>query len=78
VGDRVFRIFEETLLRRTSKLAAQQLRVRPASLEFREGVTGAAILAIEQLFGPASVGLWIEDGSPIGHAVPLHRSAVVV
>jgi hypothetical protein len=40
-------------------------------------VTGAAILAIEQLFAPSSVGLWIEDGSPVGHAVPLHRSAAV-
>jgi predicted NBD/HSP70 family sugar kinase len=77
VGERVFRIFEETLLRRTSKLAAQRLTVRPASLYFREGVTGAAILAIEQLFGPGAVGLWIEDGSPVGHAVPLHRTAVV-
>ncbi|CCH88195.1 Transcriptional regulator/sugar kinase [Modestobacter italicus] len=77
VGERVFRIFEETLLRRTSKLAAQRLTVRPASLDFREGVTGAAILAIEQLFGSGAVGLWIEDGTPVGHAVPLHRTAVM-
>jgi predicted NBD/HSP70 family sugar kinase len=77
VGESVFRSFEETLLGRTSKLAAQRLRVRPASLEFREGVTGAAILAIEHLFGPASVGLWIENGSPLGHAAPLQRTAAV-
>jgi predicted NBD/HSP70 family sugar kinase len=77
VGESVFRTFEETLLRRTSKLAAQRLRVRPASLDFREGVTGAAILAIEHLFGPSSVGLWIENGSPLGHAVPLQRTAAV-
>ena len=77
VGDFVFRTFEEALRRRTSKLAGQRLRVRPASLDFREGVTGAAILAIEHLFGPASVGLWIENGSPLGHAAPLQRTAVV-
>ena len=77
VGDSVYETFRETLLRRTSTLAAQQLRVRTASLDFREGVTGAAILAIEQLFAPSSVGLWIEHGSPVGHAVPLHRSAAV-
>jgi predicted NBD/HSP70 family sugar kinase len=77
VGDSVYETFRETLLRRTSTLAAQQLRVRTASLDFHEGVTGAAILAIEQLFAPSSVGLWIENGSPVGHAVPLHRSAVV-
>jgi hypothetical protein len=51
--------------------------VRPASLDFHEGVTGAAILAVEQLFAPSSVGLWIENGSPIGHAVLLHRAAAV-
>ena len=77
VGTRVFQLFEETVLRRTTQLAAQRLRIRPASLDFREGVTGAAILAIEQLFGPASVGLWIENGSPIGHAAPLQRAVVV-
>jgi glucokinase-like ROK family protein len=77
VGDVVFRVFEETVRRRTSPLAAQRLQIRPASLDFHEGVTGAAILAVEQLFGSSSVGLWIEDGSPLGHAVPLQRAQVL-
>ena len=50
-GTRSCVLFEETVRARTTKLAAQRLTVRPASLDFREGVTGAAILAIEQLFG---------------------------
>lgn len=77
IGDSVVRAFEETVRGRTTKLAEQRLSVRPASLEFREGVTGAAILAIEQLFAPASVGLWIENGSPVGHAAPLQRALAV-
>lgn len=77
VGVEVFTTLEETVRGRITKLAAQRLRMRPASLDFREGVTGAGILAIEQLFAPSSVGLWIEYGSPIGHAAPLQRMAAV-
>ncbi|MER6415612.1 ROK family protein [Streptomyces humidus] len=77
VGDSVFEVFADTLMRRAGTLAAQRLRVRPASLDFREGVTGAAIMAIEQMFGPASLGLWIENGSPIGYATSLQRTSVL-
>jgi predicted NBD/HSP70 family sugar kinase len=77
VGDSVVRAFEETVRGRTTKLAEQRLNVRPASLDFHEGVTGAAILAIEQLFAPASVGIWIENGTPLGHAAPLQRTLAV-
>jgi predicted NBD/HSP70 family sugar kinase len=77
VGDTVVRTLEETVRGRTTRLARQRLTVRPASLDFREGVTGAALLAVEQLFDPASVGLWVENGSPIGHAAPLHRTAAL-
>jgi len=75
VGDTLFRAFEETLRERTTSLAAQELIVRPASLDFQEGVTGAGILAIEQLFSPTSIGLWVENGSPLGRAAPLQRIA---
>jgi predicted NBD/HSP70 family sugar kinase len=77
IGDSVVRAFEETVRGRATKLAEQRLTVRPASLDFHEGVTGAAILAIEQLFAPASVGIWIENGSPLGHAAPLQRTLAV-
>ena len=76
VGADVFRVFEETIRARVSPLAGQRLNIRPASLDFREGVIGGAILAIEHLFGPDSVGLWVENGSPIGHAAPLQRVAL--
>jgi predicted NBD/HSP70 family sugar kinase len=76
VGRDAFGVFEQTIRSRVSPLAGQGLRIRPASLDFREGLVGGAILAIEQLFGPDSVGLWIEHGSPIGHAAPLQRAAL--
>lgn len=74
--DDAVRVFEQTIRARVSPLAGQGLRVRPASLDFREGLHGGAILAIEQLFGPDSVGIWIEHGSPLGHAAPLQRAAL--
>jgi predicted NBD/HSP70 family sugar kinase len=77
VGNSVFRMFEETIRARTSELAGHRLRIRPASLDFQEGVIGAAILAIEHLFAPAAIGLWIENGTPLGHAAPLQRAAAV-
>jgi predicted NBD/HSP70 family sugar kinase len=76
-GDDVCDVFEETIRARVSELAGTRLRIRPASLDFREGVIGGAILAIEHLFGPDSLGLWIENGSPLGRAAPLQRTAVV-
>ena len=75
-GDEVFRVFEQAIRTRVSPLAGQRLRIRPASLDFQEGLIGGAILAIEQLFGPDAVGLWIENGSPIGHAALLQRVAL--
>jgi predicted NBD/HSP70 family sugar kinase len=76
VGDDVFRAFEQTVRARVSPLAGQGLQIRTASLYFLEGLVGGAILAIEHLFGPDSVGLWIEQGTPIGHAAPLQRAAL--
>jgi predicted NBD/HSP70 family sugar kinase len=76
VGDAVFDTFAETVRGRVSRLAGQQLTIRRASLGFQEGVAGAAILAIEQLFAPASLGLWVEHGSPVGRAAHLQQVAV--
>lgn len=75
VGQSAIDAFEETVRAGTSDLAGRDLRIRGASLEFREGVIGAALLAIERLFGPEAVGLWIESGTPVGRAAALHRAA---
>jgi predicted NBD/HSP70 family sugar kinase len=75
-GEDVVQVFEETIRARVSPLAGQRLRVRPASLDFTEGVVGGALLAIEQLFAPESVGRWIENGSPVGAVAPFQRAAL--
>ncbi|WP_420122317.1 ROK family protein [Nakamurella sp.] len=74
-GDAAFEMFEATIRRRVTRLAGRQLSVRRASLDFREGVVGAGLLAIENLFRPDSIGLWIEHGTPIGRASYLQRAA---
>ncbi|WP_036554991.1 ROK family protein [Nocardioides insulae] len=76
IGPEIVDRFARTLVERTSDLAGSDLVVRSASLDFREGVIGAALLAIEQLFNPAAVGLWIEEGTPVGRAAMLHRAAI--
>jgi predicted NBD/HSP70 family sugar kinase len=68
-------ILAEAVLRRGTRLATQRLVVRPASLGFTEGILGAGLLAVEQVFAPHALGLWMEDGSPVGHAVRLHQAA---
>lgn len=69
-------LLEEEIRNRIAPLAAQDLTIRGASLEHDEGLVGAAILAVEQLFDPQSVGLWIENGSPIGRAAALQSRLV--
>jgi predicted NBD/HSP70 family sugar kinase len=76
-GPDMFHALEETVRRRVTKLAGQQLTIRPASLDFQEGVIGAGIMAIEHLFSPTSVGLWIQNGTPIGRAAYLQRASAV-
>lgn len=73
VGDAVPQTFEDAVRAGVSRLAGQQLTVRRASLAFQEGVAGAAILAIEQLFSPASIGAWLDHGSPVGRAAHLQQ-----
>jgi predicted NBD/HSP70 family sugar kinase len=67
-------IIGDIVRRRAAPLATDGLVIRAATLDHREGVTGAALLAAENLFAPASLARWVEDGSPLGHAAALQRS----
>lgn len=71
VGEWTVGMLETEIRGRLTPLADRDLRIRPSSLDHLEGLAGAAILAVEQLFGPAAVGLWIETGSPIGKGAAL-------
>lgn len=77
VGPWTVDMLEAELRGRITTIAARDLSVRAASLEHEEGLAGAAFLAVEQLFGPSAVGLWIENGSPIGRAASLQGTLVV-
>jgi len=76
-GPEMFAALEETGRRRGTRLAGQRLTIRPASLDFQEGVIGAGIMAIEHLFNPGSLGMWIQNGSPIGRAANLQQAPAV-
>ncbi|NQX03424.1 ROK family protein [Rathayibacter sp. VKM Ac-2856] len=56
-------------------LVAERLVIRAASLDQLEGVTGAALLAIENVLAPAGLTQWVGEGVPFGHATALQRYA---
>jgi predicted NBD/HSP70 family sugar kinase len=72
-GNRIVDAIEKVVRSRVTDLVARGLVVRPASLDYLEGVQGAAVLAVENLFAPSTLPRWIEDGNPLGRAVTLQR-----
>ena len=51
------------------------LTIRTASLDFAEGTTGGALLAIDNLLRPEALRIWLGDGSPVGSADRLQGAA---
>ncbi|GAA0487147.1 ROK family protein [Microbacterium aurantiacum] len=74
-GEELVGRIEDVVRRRSTKIASEHLVVRPASLDQQEGVTGAALLAVENLLSPIALARWVEDASPLGHAAALQRFA---
>ena len=70
-----FDTFRDTVLESTIELAARGLTIRPASLDFFEGAIGGALLAVEQLFRPATMRLWLADGDPRDRVEEIHEAA---
>lgn len=70
-----FAEFRQAVLDRTIELAARDLTIRTASLQFAEGTTGAALLAARQVLAPAALRIWLADGSPVGSAERLQAAA---
>jgi predicted NBD/HSP70 family sugar kinase len=69
-----FEEFRAAVLAGTIELAAERLTIRPASLDFQEGPTGAALLAAENLLRPSALRIWLGDGSPIASAAELQAA----
>ncbi|MEW1819328.1 hypothetical protein AB0323_00840 [Arthrobacter sp. NPDC080031] len=74
-GSRFLKVVERTIMERCTDLVAASLEIRAASLNHLEGVTGAALLAAESLLDPATLTLWVVEGTPLGHAAVLQRHA---
>lgn len=70
-----FDTFRDTVLENTIELASRGLTIRPASLDFFEGAVGGALLAVEQLFRPSTMRLWLADGDPRGAVDDIHDAA---
>ncbi|WP_181027048.1 ROK family protein [Pseudoclavibacter sp. RFBB5] len=71
IGDWTVDLLEQALREGLTPDALEPLSIRAASLDYREGLVGSAILAVEQLFAADTVGLWIDQGSPVGRAASL-------
>ncbi|MCA0329193.1 MAG: ROK family protein [Actinobacteria bacterium] len=67
-----FDTFRETVLENTIALATRNLTIRTASLDFYEGAIGGALLAIDHLFRPSALRLWLADADPRVRADEIH------
>ena len=47
--------------------AAERLRIEHSPLSDRAGLVGAAAMAVDALFEPSVLGLWLAEGSPVRH-----------
>ncbi|GAA1504705.1 putative NBD/HSP70 family sugar kinase [Agromyces terreus] len=72
-GVQVVDEIESVVRARATDLVARDLAVRAATLDHLEGLQGAALLAVENLFSPSTLPRWIAQGTPVGHAVMLQR-----
>ncbi|WP_433306101.1 ROK family protein [Actinoplanes sp. CA-030573] len=74
-GRLFFDEFRAAVLAATIELAARNLTIRTASLDFHEGTVGGALLAADRLFRPESLRVWLADGSPVPAAEQLQTTA---
>lgn len=74
-GPLFFEEFRRAVLEDTIELAASNLHIRSASLDFAEGITGAALLVAQNLLRPEALRIWLADGTPVGSAYALQEAA---
>jgi glucokinase-like ROK family protein len=70
-----FDAFRQAVLDQTIEPASRNLTIRTASLDFAEGITGAALLAAENLLRPEALRIWLADGTPVDATAELHGAA---
>ncbi|MBO4240321.1 ROK family transcriptional regulator [Pseudonocardia alni] len=65
-GDLLLAGVRQSVYRRSLSLATRDLQIARASLGERAGPTGAACMAVDELFGRDLLARWIPHGSPAG------------
>jgi glucokinase-like ROK family protein len=65
-GDHVLAAIRESVYRRSLPLATRTLRIELSMLGEAAGLAGAVHLALDNLFEPSCLPLWLSDGSPSG------------
>lgn len=65
-GDLLLSGIREVIYARSTPLSTRHLQVQRSSLGDRAGVTGAATMVLDELFGPARLIRWIAAGSSAG------------
>lgn len=74
-GSQIIDVLRSVVAERCTDLVTSDLEIRAASLDYREGVQGAALMATENLFSASALPQWVETGSPFGRASDVQRSA---
>ena len=67
LGDLLLAAIRETVYRRSAPLATRELRITRSPLDCEAGLLGGAFMVIDELFSRERLGLWLADGSPVGH-----------
>ncbi len=65
-GDLLLASVREHVYRRSLPLATRELRLTRSPLDRRAGMTGAAHMVTDELFGLSTLPLWIKRGTPSG------------
>jgi predicted NBD/HSP70 family sugar kinase len=68
-----FEVFRSAVLAGGIELAVRNLTIRPASLEFTEGMVGGALLAAHSLLDPPALRMWLAAGTPVDSELLTHR-----
>jgi predicted NBD/HSP70 family sugar kinase len=66
VGDVLMASIREVVYGRSLPLATRHLQIRQSVLGERAGVTGCAVMVLDELFATERVAAWIERGLPMG------------
>jgi glucokinase-like ROK family protein len=69
-GDTLLASIRHAIYRRSLPLATRDLRIARSSLGGHGGLTGAALMVVDELLSPPVISRWVADGTPRGLQLP--------